>query len=77
MKKKKIQLSKKLIFTKDIISDLNPGQQGVLVGGATGNTCIVTDCTATFSIQVSCPIGCFIRTRDIKCELSRRVPNAC
>jgi hypothetical protein len=55
MKKKKINLSKKLILQKSPVAELNGAQQGQLRGGAgaaTGTNCpggtlLITDCLAT------------------------------
>ena len=67
MKKKTIALGRKLIFTKDTITDLNPDQQEAVTGGITGQSCVITNCTVTNSISPTCAIQCLTRTRNIQC----------
>jgi len=55
MKKKKIELSKKLMLKKDAIVELNQQQKAKLAGGAPltwwSACCVETD-------EVTCPAGC-------------------
>ena len=60
MKKKKLQLSKKLSLKKDSIAELNAQQQTKIAGGAPitwwSACCVETD-------EVTCPAGCVRTTR--------------
>ncbi|RBL89548.1 class I lanthipeptide [Chitinophaga flava] len=55
MKKKKIELNKKLLLRKDKLVTLNPQEQSKLAGGQPitwfSTCCVETD-------EVTCPIGC-------------------
>jgi len=55
MKKKKVDLSKKLLLKKEAIATLNPKQQAKIAGGAPltwwSACCVETD-------EVTCPIDC-------------------
>jgi hypothetical protein len=55
MKRKKMDLSKKLVLNKETIANLTPGQQAKVVGGASGHPeiCVLTT-DPTFG-TVACP----------------------
>ncbi len=71
MKKKSIQLNKKLIFSKTNIASLNAEEQESLAGGAitgTQNTCVLAAC-GNMTINLTCAIQC--RTVAPTCTASR------
>lgn len=83
MKKKTLQLSKKLILRKDGISPLNPDQFPAIQGGATANPCNQTimcpvtqkcNASAALSCNTRCP-GC--HSNDIRECISYRITPGC
>ncbi|NSL90929.1 class I lanthipeptide [Chitinophaga solisilvae] len=56
MKKKKVDLQKKLVLVRDTIANLNDDEQWQLRGGAETNTprCPITTTRTTITQEVSC-----------------------
>lgn len=88
MKKKTVQLNKKLIFSRTNIANLNPEEQESLAGGAitgTQNTCVVGACatgTQNTCVLTACPslpdANCSVLCQSVVCSITKRkVTPAC
>ncbi|WP_106524369.1 class I lanthipeptide [Taibaiella chishuiensis] len=75
MKKKTVQLNKKLVFSKENIAHLNVSEQESLAGGAVTGTqpsCILAAC-GNVTINATCPLQC----RSITCVTRKPLTPIC
>ena len=79
MKKKTIQLSKKLFLRKEDISPLNPVEQQEVVGGYfTQVNCVTIVCaTQVISACNNCFTIANCPTQNVVCNVSRRITPGC